>query len=95
VSIHAKEIVQILDRISRLGSLVKDFHPNIQYGFDETMSTKKGLIRKITKYPNDELEMIWNEIVQGDKNKNKFDFTMFKIFYERHKYKINENNNNN
>jgi hypothetical protein len=44
---------------------------------------------------NDELEMIWNEIVQGDKNKNKFDFTMFKIFYERHKYKINENNNNN
>ena len=44
---------------------------------------------------NDELEMIWNEIVQGDKNKNKFDFNMFKIFYDRHKIKINENNNNN
>jgi Ca2+-binding EF-hand superfamily protein len=42
---------------------------------------------------NEELEMIWNEIVQGDKNKNKFDFNMFKIFYERHKYKNNDNNN--
>jgi Ca2+-binding EF-hand superfamily protein len=42
---------------------------------------------------NEELEMIWNEIVKGDKNMKKFDFNLFKVFYEKHRYKINDNNN--
>lgn len=61
VSIHANSVINILNKISEFGNIVQSHYPNIQYGFDETMNVKKGIIKKQTKIPVfDNLEMIYS-----------------------------------
>lgn len=51
IGIHSKSVIKVLKAISEFNSLVNNFSHIVQYGFDETMNQKKGIIRACTKYP--------------------------------------------
>lgn len=61
VSTHARDVLEILAKISYFPERVKDFSPLIEYGFDETMNMKKGIIARSTKFPIlNKYEMIYS-----------------------------------
>ena len=61
VSTHARDVIEILAKISYFPHRVFNFSPLIEYGFDETMNMKKGVIGRKTKFPVlDQYEMIYS-----------------------------------
>lgn len=61
VSIHAKEIVEVIEKISDFPSSVSDKKTKITDLWNETIDVTKGNIRRETKYPNiDEFEMVYS-----------------------------------
>lgn len=61
VSIHSTKVIDVLKKISTFGKVVMDFIPLVEYGFDETMNMKKGIIVRKTKFPDSSCaEMIYS-----------------------------------
>lgn len=61
VSIHAKDIIDTLQKLSMFPQHVVDFNANITVNLDETGAVNDGIIERTTFYPNvDNYEMIYN-----------------------------------
>lgn len=61
VSIHAKEVVDIIEKIGLFPTTVKDFENKISEGWHETNDINLGNIERKTKEPNiEEFEMIYS-----------------------------------
>lgn len=60
VSIHAKEIINILTKFSLFISNVKTFKTSINEGWHETNDVNKGNIQRVTKYPQTQYEMLYS-----------------------------------
>lgn len=61
VSIHAKEIVDIIEKIGAFPNSVTDVETKISEGWHETNDVNAGLIERETKYPNlKEFEMVYS-----------------------------------
>ena len=59
VGIHNSVILNVLSKISDFNSVVNNYSHIVQYGFDETMNQKKGIIKNDIRYPDvDKYEMI-------------------------------------
>ncbi|HBV15807.1 Eco57I restriction-modification methylase domain-containing protein [Chryseobacterium carnipullorum] len=61
VSIHAKEIVDVIEKIGTFPKSVADVETKITVFWDETIDTNAGNIKRETKYPNIEtFEMVYS-----------------------------------
>ncbi|MDR6734904.1 Eco57I restriction-modification methylase domain-containing protein [Sphingobacterium sp. 2149] len=61
VSIHAQEIVDVIEKIGAFPSSVADVETKISVCWDETNDVNAGNIRRETKYPKvDEFEMVYS-----------------------------------
>lgn len=61
VSIHAKEIMAVLEKLGEFGSSVRTVETNISEGWHETNDVNEGFIERETKFPNlEEYEMIYS-----------------------------------
>lgn len=59
VGIHNSVIIDVLSKISDFDKVVNNYNHIVQYGFDETMNQKKGIIKNDIRYPDiDKYEMI-------------------------------------
>lgn len=61
VSIHAQEIVDVIEKIGAFPTSVSDVETKITVCWDETNDVNAGNIKRETKYPNiDEFEMVYS-----------------------------------
>ena len=61
VSIHSKEILDVLKRFSLFKTIVSDYNYFSTNGLNETNSPRDGIIIRETKYPNyDNLELVYS-----------------------------------
>ena len=61
VSVHARPIVDILEKLSSFPNKVSDFQPLTLEGFHETNAQDKGIIKPETRYPDyDQYELIYS-----------------------------------
>ncbi|MDN3688239.1 Eco57I restriction-modification methylase domain-containing protein [Cyclobacterium jeungdonense] len=61
VSIHAKEIMAVLEKLGEFGNKTENFETKITVCWDETNDLNAGNISRNTKYPNlEEYEMIYS-----------------------------------
>jgi hypothetical protein len=61
VSVHAQQIISVLEKLSLFSSKVGDFNNMTSEGWHETNAQNKGIIQRETKYPNlDNFEMIYS-----------------------------------
>ncbi|MFK7946622.1 MAG: type II restriction endonuclease subunit M, partial [Saprospiraceae bacterium] len=61
VSIHARQIISVLEKLSRFPSKVGDFENKTTVAWDETNAQNAGIIQRQTQYPNiDNFEMIYS-----------------------------------
>ena len=61
VSIHNKEIIDVLRKLSLFSKHVEDYSQIITVALDETNAVNAGIIKRNTIYPNmDKYEMIYN-----------------------------------
>lgn len=61
VSIHAKEIMAVLEKLGEFGNKAENFETRITVCWDETNDLNAGNISRNTKYPNlEEYEMIYS-----------------------------------
>ena len=60
-SIQSGIILDVLEKLGKFSSHVRDFNPIITVGFDETGAVDAGIIRRETKYPDvNAYEMVYN-----------------------------------
>ncbi len=61
VSVHSREIIEVLEKIERFSGRAADKNPVITTAFDETNSVNDGTIKRHTCYPKvEDYEMIYN-----------------------------------
>jgi hypothetical protein len=61
VSIHANEVIQVIDKIGAFPNTVADLETKITVCWDETIDVNSGFIKELTKFPDfDALEMIYS-----------------------------------
>jgi hypothetical protein len=61
VSVHARQIISILEKLSLFSSTVGDFENTTTLAWDETNAQNAGIIKRQTKYPKvDNFEMIYS-----------------------------------
>jgi hypothetical protein len=61
VSIHAKEIMTVLEKLGQFPTSIKDFETKISEGWHETNDVNLGFIARQTQFPNmDKYEMIYS-----------------------------------
>lgn len=61
VSIHAREILEILNKLKFTETSIKDYENKVTVGWDETNDRNSGNIVRTTKFPNiDNYEMIYS-----------------------------------
>jgi hypothetical protein len=60
ISIHSREILNVLKQISTYNDIVRHVPNKVTDGFNETTAPKKGIISEVTDFPNGEYGLIYS-----------------------------------